>query len=296
MSKALKVILFIGCGMIPVGIIIFALGVLTGGKAGWTMEFGNGGKFISSDILEQSQEVEDFDDLEIEVSSVDVFIMQGDEFQISYKTRSGHEPEITQEGGTLKVRQPSRGFVMFDLGFTQDVDAYTITVPEGRSINLRALSSSGDIELDSLDVYASIEASSGEVLLNDTTGERMEVSTSSGEIDGDKVKNKICCFKSSSGDINMLRMFVDEAECTTSSGDIDINNSEVGRIDCSTTSGEVEIEMQGDPDDYSWNIQTSSGDIEVNETEYKKEYARTGTADKEISIRTSSGDIDVDMK
>lgn len=296
MSKVLKIILIILACLIPVGIIIFALGVFMGGKAGWSLELGKGGRAFSSEISEEAQDLDEFDYLEVDVSSVDVYIMQGDSFKIGYKTRAGHEPEISREGRNLTVRQPSKGFVIFDFGFSQDLDVYTITVPEGKSIKVLARSSSGDIEIDSLNVYASIDTSSGDILFNDTEGERLEATTSSGEIEGDKVKNKNCVFTTSSGDIGMLRMFSDELQCRASSGDIGINNSEISRISCATSSGEVEMDLQGQSEDYSWDIRTSSGDIVVNGVEHKKEYTSGGSTVKSISAETSSGDIDVTMK
>lgn len=297
MNRTVKIILITAAILAPAGVIIALLGIYFGGRSGWSMQVKDGKSVVSAGIIDETVELDAFEGLDLEVSSADVNIMRGDSYAIQYKTRDNEVPEITQEGGTLKVRQPSGGFVMFDFGFTEDVNNYTIMIPEGDApLDLTAKSSSGDIMLDRISVSGTVRASSGDILLNDIAGDTLEIATSSGEIEGDKVKYSSIGFEASSGDISMLRLFSDDVNCKTSSGDIELYDSEAKNIKGSASSGEITLELNGNAGDYSYRIETTSGDIKVNGREYEKDYASESGKDGRIDLSATSGDVEVTVR
>lgn len=296
MNKVVKIILIIAACMIPVGIIIAFIGISLGGKFGWSLRYSDGSTKVGTSAVEQEQALDDFEALKIDVSTADVTIIRGDKFSISYKTREGEEPKISQDGVTLTVKQPSAGFVMFDFGVSKGMNAYTITVPESATpIDVDIKTSSGDLTVDRVNVTGRIESSTGDVDLNDTEGTMLEIKTSTGDVNGDKVKTGVCSFGSSTGDINMLRLFAEDVSCETSTGDIDINNSEVGKLYINSSTGEASIGLNGKPDAYSYDISSNTGDITINGEEFEKKYINDNGGDMKIQVHTSTGDIDVSV-
>ena len=296
MKKAVKIILIIAACMIPIGIIAVVLGIRFGGQAGWSLNMSDGSLSFASDVVSGTENLEAFDAIDLQVSTADVNIVRGDKYKIEYKTRKGKEPEITQEGGKLSVKQPSMGFVMFNFGFNNDENTYTITVPEGSSeIELNAKASTGDLMLDRIKVSGRIDASTSDVMLNDIEGEDLAVSVSSGDIDGDKVKVKKIRLEGSTSDIEVLRMESDDAYCHASTGDIDINDSAISNLRCETSTGDVTVQLNGKSDDYSYDFKVSTGDIVLNGQEYEKSYTKDNGSDKKIDVKTSTGDINVSV-
>ncbi len=296
MNKTVKIILIIAAIMVPVGIIIAFMGIYAGGKFGWSLKFSEGGTKVGTDAVLKEQALDDFEELRIDVSTADVTVIRGDKFSISYKTREGEEPEISQDGVTLTVKQPAMGFVMFDFGFSERLNEYTITVPESATpIDVDIKSSSGDLSIDRVNVTGRIISSTGDVDLNDTEGEMLEIETSAGDINVDKVKTGVCSFGSSTGDINMLRLFTEDMSCNTSTGDIDINNSEVGKIYIDSSTGEATLNLNGKPDAYSYDISSNTGDITINGNEAEKKYINDNGGKMKMQIHTSTGDIYVSV-
>ncbi len=295
MNKTVKIILIIAACLIPIGALITFLGLRAGATKGWSVAFNGNGNTVRTDVVDKKVDLDEFDKLQLEISSADVVVTTGDAFTISYKTREGEEPVVTQESGSLTVKQPSKGFVMFDFGFGEGLDNYVITIPDGKTADLTAHISSGDLTFDRVGISGSITSSSGDVMLNDVEGDDLTVKTSSGEIYGDKVKVGKCDFSSSSGDIALLRVNTDAINCITSSGDISLFNSEAGDISCKASSGEISMGLNSAEADHSYDIHTSSGDIVLNGVEYEKNFSKEAGAGK-ISLETSSGDIDIQTK
>ena len=294
MNKTVKIILIIAACMIPVGLIAVALGVKFGGHTSWSLDLSNGSYSFASDIVSETVELKDFDALDVTVSTADVNIMRGDSYKIEYKVRKGKEPSITQENGKLTVQQPSMGFVMFNFGFTEGENTYTIYVPEdSKQIDLNVKASTGDVMLDRIKVSGRIDASTSDVLLNDIEGDELSVSVSAGDIDGDKVKVSDVRFEGSTSDIEMLRLFSDDVYCHTSTGDIDINDSAISNLKTEASTGDVTIQLNDKADDYSYDIKVSTGDIVINGEECEKSYSKDNGTDKKIDIKTSTGDIHV---
>ena len=275
MSRPLRNILIVAAALIPIGITLTILGFVFGGKTGWSFAFENGKGNVRTEVMTETVDLREFDSLEVDVASVDVSVISGDSYTVEYKTRKGEEPEITEKNGKLVVKQPPKGMVMFDFSMGTDMDHYVITVPKEIKIDLVA--SSGDIEIDGVEVSGDIKASSGDISLKDLKADKLDIKTSSGKITLSGIKSE-------------------KLKCNSSSGDIMITGSEADKVECEASSGEVTVELEGDEDDYSYDIDASSGSRMVNGTEYEDDFRSDAGGDKEIKVKTSSGDIEVSVK
>ena len=297
MNKAVKIILTVSLGILFVGILSVILGIKFGGKAGWGFDLATMKYSDQTETVENTVDLDDFDSLDIEVSSMDVMIKHGDSYRLEYKAEEGREPVIEQKGGKLKITQPSGGSFKIGINLAGIDEHYTIVVPDGADvIKLDARLSSGDLATDHVNISGKIHASSGDILLSDVEGDELDVSASSGEIGCDKIKVKEAKFDVSSGDIKINRIFADEVKCETSSGDIAINDSETKDLYCKASSGEIEVALNGSEADYSYELKATSGDIKVNGVEVEDKYEKDNGKDSKITLRSTSGDIKLDIR
>ena len=297
MNKAVKIIVTVSLGILFVGILSVILGLKFGGKANWGFDLATMKYTDQTETVENTIDLDDFDSLDIEVSSMDVMIKHGDSYRLEYKAEEGREPVIEQNGGKLKITQPSGSSFKIGIDLSAIDENYTIVVPDGADvIKLDARLSSGDLITDHVNISGKIHASSGDVLLSDVEGEKLDVSVSSGEIGCDKIKVKEAVFDASSGNIEINRIFADDVKCEASSGDITINDSEAGNLYCKASSGEIEVVLNGSEDEYSYELKATSGDIKVNGVEIEDKYEKDNGKDNKITLRSTSGDIKLDIR
>lgn len=279
---------------------ISALALMTVAVAGLTACSGYGGTFSLFSVggmVSDTIELDEYEELEVDMSSYDLIISRGSAYGIEYVAENGREPKVTNKDGKLQIKQPSKPLFSLGVKLGKGDAYYKIFVPsDAKEISLKVHSSSGDVTLDRIPVSGEVKTSSGDILINDIEGSMLAVETSSGEIDADKVKTKVLSGGTSSGEVELFRIEADDITCNTSSGDISINNSEAATVTCHASSGEVEIELNGDPDEYSYYADTSSGDIKVNGTSAKKEFVKENNKGGKIAVDTSSGDIQIEVK
>lgn len=248
-------------------------------------------------IVNDTIELDEFTELDVDVSSYDLTVTTGKSYSIEYSAEEGREPKISSNGSKVTIKQPSGSLFDIFSGPVIGDTYYKITIPESADeISLTAKSSSASVTLDRIAVSARIKSSSGEVMLNDVEGKIIEIETSSGEAEADKVKAGVFSCGTSSGDIELLRIESDDISCNTSSGKIEINNSVGRNVMCQASSGDVEVELNGSSDRFSYYADTNSGSIKVNGQEAKKEYVKDDGKDGKVAVHTSSGDIEINVQ
>ncbi len=297
MNRVVRTILIIAVCLIPVGVVAMLVGFSFGGRTGWRYDFSSRKALTRGEAVSETVELKDFDSLKIDVTSADVIIESGDSYRLEYKVYKGEEPVITEGNGSLTVKQPTTNGFMVNFGYDAGDNIYKITVPgNSKEISLDIKSSSGEITIDSVNSSGKIEASSGDIRLNDIEGAELKVKTSSGEIICNKLTVPDAGFTASSGIVDIMEMSAEDISCHTSSGDIRIKGSTAASVDCEASSGEVTIELKGNEDDYSYDLDASSGDIRVNGQKFDDDYKKDSSGDRMISVKTSSGDIKVTVE
>lgn len=267
---------------------------------------------IGGKVVEDTVDLKDFDSVNIDVSSVDVTFTRGDSFQLTYRTHEQKVPVVTEENGTLTVKQTDAG-LSFSPG---QEDIYRITVPENYDgeIELTLQASAGDINIGRLNVSGDVTTGSGDVALSDLEGDRLAVKVDSGDVRGENIKTGQITFTATSGDIEIKGLRADKCHSETASGDLQIKGSEIRNADCvvrygdveindsvietavcDSAYGDVEIELHGADEAYSYKLDTSFGDITVNGQRFGNSYKKDGGA-KSISAHTDSGDIEVSVQ
>lgn len=312
-NKAGKIILITAAIMLPVGILIAAMGLRLGGKSAWGYDLGQMKYIDTGAVSENTMELKEFDSLSVNVSSADVFIKTGDSYGFSYRVEEGRDPEVEQNGSELRIRQPKKISGMIGFGMNMTGDRYEITVPENsREIGLEFSASSGELTIERVPVTGKCKVSSGEVSLSGFDSKGLTIEATSGGISCAGVNADSLYVEASSGEITVRDGAFRELQVKATSGDISISNAtadavisgvssgtvvmdrlEAKTVNSELTSGDITMDLIGNEADYDFDLSVTSGDISVNGADMGGRYNRDTGSAKKITVDATSGDIEI---
>ena len=318
MSTKAKTWLIIAVAFIFGGILLAGVGVAMGGTLQYSYIFENGrinfaGR--SEEFVSDTINVKEFSKLNVISGTIDVIIEKGsDKYTVSYYVPEDMIPAI-DEGETLTIDIPRKGFNFFNLNFGYSESPYIkISIPSDDQKKFDISSSTGDISIDRIAFYGDIETSTGDVRLGNAALGNVSVTTSTGEMYLNDINSSEMRLSTSTGETSIADCSIGRIDIQTSTGDITLRNSvltsfkvdgstsdvtlvstTVEDIDIDVSTGECELELIGKASDYSCNISSSTGDITYDNNESKKQYSHTGGKGS-ITVNTSTGDIDVTFR
>lgn len=150
---------------------------------------------------------------------------------------------------------------------------------------------SGDLTLRDVKLTgaAILALSSGELRLQTSSFDTLDVTTSSGDA---KISDTTCTgaftLTSSSGDVELNRLSAASVQCDTSSGEITFDDLHADAVDLKSSSGDIEGTLSGKPQAYTAKTSTSSGSVHIS--------GDASGGEKQLTVKTSSGDIDIDFE
>lgn len=203
---------------------------------------------------QKTEEVGEFQKLDIQTNVMDVTIGTGTTYSISYNCTNSLIPIYEVKDGTLTITQ--KGSHTWSWG-NNHCDM-KITVPADAKLDQCKITSKvGDIDVSNLHAGTfTTNASVGDVDITDSELTNGDVS-------------------SSTGDINMKGITFDTMTITSSVGDVNFqSNSNLA--------------------DYEMDLGTSVGDVEVNNRDQGKNYSNNGSSNNELTINASTGDVNVE--
>lgn len=262
-----------------VGAACITIGLIKGGRLGFRVNLKNH-KIItvdSKDVIKYDQQVSEFENIQLDLSVIDVTIEEGDDYRVAYMIEEDLKPEIEVKDGTLYVsgKKSDTFDINLSVGFENmgdDLNTMKITVPKGTKINKGEFhTSTGDIDITGLDLNElSIYGSTSDISLKNVKMEELFIDVSTGAVELDNIKAEGMSIKTSTGDVRMDNLDIGSGNVRTSTGEI--NGSFVRKLG-----------------DYNLDVTSSIGDICVNDTETEKHYSSKGSSD--FSFKTSTGDI-----
>nr|WP_255688272.1 DUF4097 family beta strand repeat-containing protein [Pontibacillus sp. HN14] len=249
------------------------------------------------------------DTFHVDTSSADIYI-EPSEDQSIYVQWGGHaskgvweDYELTtkEEGNELSIKLRQKDLLGFQFGLLQRDLKLTVKVPEKLYETINGSSSSGDVVvLKQQAKRLQLKTSSGDIELKEiTSSEKLVTRSSSGSIYLTKVSADRIDTDTSSGDVMGKGVNVVDIIGDSSSGTIDYRVLTLkGDLILKTSSGDVHLDFEQVPNSYSIEYQSSSGDERVNldgvEYDRKAEHevvGQKGNGDQRIEIHTSSGDF-----
>ncbi len=264
------------------------------------------GRLNEGQLVEEKEilDLKGIDTVTVETSSTDIVAeaTTGDIATAEFSgtvSKGGKMIQLERKGSELFVRldqnRGARGLVWSfgddDDSLGADIKVSTfqglkITLPANVIKNLKVKASSGDVRVKNMNTdILEARASSGDVTVSNCTARTVGgVETSSGDIDIDGFNGKLRA-SSTSGQIEAQRISGDEFETTSTSGDIEIKEIKTLGLRAQATSGDISVTM---PEAAGWkfSLSATSGDI-------KNDFSDDAAAEKIMQIQSTSGDIRV---
>lgn len=256
--------------------------------------FPNVAKASNEEVVEDTIDLSKFDELKIDVSSVNTYIEQGDGYKLEYRVRERNVPTVDQKGDKLVIKQPSH-FGINIVGLFEDKEEYyRLTVPKDAGIiDIDAELSSGTISVEELKLKGKIDISSGQIKLKSIEGEELKLLASSGNINVEDLTADELKFKLTSGNLNVEKCTTDKLEAEVTSGHIEFDEIKFNKADFDMTSGNIRANVIGKKSDYSYDLDATSGGMKIDGERYKDGYKSGDDKDHMISVDMTSGNLDI---
>lgn len=242
---------------------------------------------VGGTVVEGSMTLDAFDELSVDNTSIDFVMQTGSEWRLDYCVPEGKEPVVKQNGGSLSIMEPEN--ISMNVSLSGKTIQYRVTVPEGTELDTEIMTSSGDISIKAdgadgrklenrvgLELKGKISSTSGEIKL-EGIGASGEVLSSSGDVAISRAAGDKLDVSTTSGEITLTEAKYDRVSAESSSGDVEVADLTVAELKTGTTSGRFNAEgIEAKEFSHS----SSSGSVKMNKVAAEK-----------IGVGTTSGSI-----
>lgn len=277
MKNKTRIALIICLILAVLGAGLVGAGLALGGQPNFRLDWKNR-TLVGGDAELQSGEVapEAFTALEIDVATADVEISVGDAFRVEYAL--DEEPEITQEGGLFKLKDPPRSGVSI-VGITG--------IGSGKGPYVR-VTVPADAQLDSV----KFDCSTGDLTVSQLTCKTLTVDFSTGDAHLIAVTADRLTADGSTGSVILTDCAFGTVELDVSTGDIEARSLAVtGSLKADASTGDVALDIRGQASDFGMDLESGTGDVTVDGKDRGDEYKTSGGIP--LTVDTSTGSIDV---
>ena len=247
----------------------------------------------SDNITEKTIMLDSVNQLEINLSSMNLRVNFGDENKVHYKTHRSLEPTVTQADGKLRIiSEKNCTFFIFRMLYENYVE---ITLNKKQLYDVDVKISSGNISFDGLDISGKTETASGNTeIKNVNNGKSLNIKTASGNINLESCSFNEITEKQISGNSHFDDVTADKIYIKSTSGNTNID-SNICDMDIESCSGNVNLTLKGSENDCNYNLSVCSGTLKINGNSFDKKYSQNNNADKNIKCSLTSGNIKINF-
>lgn len=213
--------------------------------------------------------LDEFTSIQADVNVMDLNIINGQSYSISYSSNQKLIPKYKVENNVLKISQPGKKADLFGSKKCE----VTITVPN---------------QLDTIDITADV----GEINLEGLSAALLTLKADVGDIDVSDCNLENVELDTDVGDVDVSDCTLENVELGADVGDIDFSNSTFLTMNASNGTGDVTVDSV-DLSDYQIQLETSIGEVRVNDQNYRRKFNQDGKSNLKLTIENSTGDIDV---
>lgn len=285
MNKKTRTILICAVILMFVGGIMMAVGLLNGAKTTlyWDSEEH---RLVCAGVDEmyvtrEKFSVDEFDEIDIEVSRGKVKFVPADGYYVEYSVMSDNENPLTVQDGKLTFRDDTRRFHVLNFGFffnLGDRDEYlTIYYPKDSEFgSITAELDMGNLEMSGLYAKtADIELSMGNLDVTDSRIDTFSAELDMGSLEMTNTATGIFSADLSMGDITML----DSVVTGELSAELNMGSAELSLAQKDSENRKIE---------YGYDLETDMGDVEVYGTDQGNKYSQPGAVMLKISCDMGS--------
>ena len=245
----------------------------------------------SENIVENTISFDSINQITASLSSTDLRINLGNENSVYYKVYESLEPDVSEKDGKLKIVSEKKKSASLNFNTSTYIE---VTLNKKQLDDIDLTLSSGDVQINDINVNGNIQTSSGNIKINNVeNSNNISLQASSGDISLKKCSFKTLKNKTESGDIYLERINSNNIIIEAKSGDTDIVDTDICNIEANSHSGNVKIKLNGNENDINYDLSANSGSIKVGDSSYEDQYINNNNADKTIKCKTKSGNITV---
>lgn len=312
-----KIWLLVALGLVIAGIGFASVGTAMGGV--WKMKFSWEDFKVtkaSDNYIDETKNVDVFTKIKVETSTVDIKIVEGSEYSVSYHVPEDEIPDIECKNGELRIKtKESSSFFLFN--WSKDESVITVTIPSGNINSVDIESSTGDITVKDVSIYGKIHTSTGDIFLKGCkSDDDLQTETSTGDLEIEKCEFRSLNTEASTGEVKIKDSKIESKyDAKTSTGDIKVTSSTIGSfkadgstsditfdnvtvtgVKIETSTGDIKMKLTGSKDDYSIKLDSNTGDFEIDGNEIDGDHYESRGGNYELNIETSTGDIKISFK
>ncbi len=316
MNKS-KLIPIIASGMIVVGIVLTAIGYMSG--AVFTIVTTDDGlKAIDvKDVQTISEELTPFSDINVDLDDTDFEIIPSDKYEIEILSYKELEKGFTYKVQNNKLLIESDGlfgrFFNISLGEIPKTKIKIYYPKDTTFNNINLTNEFGDIHLDRIKSnHLNIYSGDGDITTTNVKMDKFEIKNNFGDIFASNVETKNLLIKMRDGNLQFMKVVADATTITNQFGDIDLSdlNSKgltiksndgdieiqgllLGKSSITSNFGDVDLQVTNKESELNYNINNYFGDIMVNDNEYQSKAKHHVNTIHELTINAKDGDVNV---
>lgn len=290
-----------GAALLALGVGLFIFGLSLGASPVVAIGRNQNGVSSKRNMISGTVDIKEFDNIKVNVASIDVEFEKGDGYRIEYSTYEDNVPVVDQKGSKLTVSQPDNNNIyILSLDFSlknDDRQVYKIIVPDDKTrYEIEMKATSGGVSIKDLDVKGEVGITSGDIDLQNVSSEDLALLATSGDINIEGSKIDKFDFKITSGSCNIKDCSFKDYKVKMSSGEIKIDDLTCDNAYFKLTSGDIKAVFAGNEEDYAYDIDMTSGDVRIAGSKFEGDYKKNNNTGKEIKIEMTSGSADIDFK
>lgn len=314
MRNTQKFALVCGC-MIGIGAAMTAAGYAMGGRV-WGITVGNGGLKVNTpnssaesayEYLEETRELEEFTDMDINVDFCDLIIEPSDHFGVSYCVDNRYRFSADVVDGCLTVTQltgpvfgmaSSGNLIFFGTGNIIDFrakDQYVkVYIPENAKLgSVKLVNGNGDVTGSGFTAEnLTVQNSFGEADLSGIDADSIEIAMGNGTLEAKELLAETLNITQEFGDIVLEdSKITGTAVLSNGNGSSDIKKTDTDDLKITSEFGDVNIELTGSVLQYTLNLNTEFGEVKINGEDMGESYKSLEEKEKSLNVDSGNGDI-----
>lgn len=295
-------------GLILLGVILFAAGIMTGGWPGMSIDRDGihmYGREEGNVIYElEKTELTDFTAAVIDVEYADFCLIPSDGYYLEYRLpKEDGKPVYDVKDHIFSLGKEREFHIMkmdFDFFTEKDGDYYVhLYVPEDTKLEKLDLNvESGDAELKDLQAER-IDAgfSYGTAFMENVSADKAKLDMESGSFDMISCDIGNIEYDGSYGSSKFYDCLIGKGSMDMESGELTLENAALDQMEIRGEYGDVTVSLSDGLADYELILESEYGDIDVPESDMisrndeMTRYKKNGTGRKSLKIAVESGDI-----
>ena len=222
--------------------------------------FGN--KNVSGEVVDVSYDFEDIEKIDVDAGLIDMNIIAGDKFSVSFSGYKELLPEIKEDNKTLVVYQK-----------TADNNGVNLFKPQKRNMH-------------GVDNVLTITVPSGTEL------EEIDFVCALGDADITGVNVKKIDVECALGDIDIKDMTADQIYLEADMGDVSVDSADVRSIDATLSMGSFKADLVKDISEYGLELGVSMGECKVDGKSVSRKYTKAGKGGT-VKVSCDMGDVNI---